>query len=103
MARKDRATECVLGKVSIAERAGASGFDKRCTEYTRKVGELGLEYEPFSAFSTDNSNATIRTFLRYMGLAERRPTGGKWVDIFGFEHDTPSAVAPGWDRVFDLD
>ncbi|MEM1232567.1 MAG: hypothetical protein AAGH70_00445 [Pseudomonadota bacterium] len=93
----------MVESVEIARGPDVCGLDEKFTEYTRKVGELGLEYEPISVFSTDNSNATVHTILRCMGLPEERPTGGNWVDIFGNEWDVANIPSPGWGNIFDLD
>ena len=92
----------MVDSIVIAEGPEFCGLDEKFTQYTRKVGLLGLEYEPISMFSTDNSNATIRTILHHMKLPEQRPDGGRWVDIFGITWDQPAAFAPGWGNIFDL-
>ena len=45
----------------------------------------------------------VRTVLHYMGLPEIKPGGGKWVDVFGFEHEMASYPAPGLGNIFKLD
>lgn len=47
--------------------------------------------------------AMVRTVLHYMGLPEIKPGGGKWVDVFGFEHEMASYPAPGFGNIFKLD
>ena len=92
----------MVDSIVIAEGPDFCGLDEKFSKYTREIAELGLEYEPISLLSTDNSNATIRTILHYMDLPERRPDGGRWVDTFGFEWDQPAAFAPGWGHIFNL-
>ncbi len=92
----------MVDSVKIAEGDEFCGLDEKFSETTAKIGRLGLKYEPISMLSTDNSNATVRTILHHMDLPEERPGGGKWVDVFGFEHDAHSAFAPGWGHIFDI-
>lgn len=86
----------------IAEGPDYCGLDEKFTETIIKVDALELEYNAISVTRTDNSNGTVRTILRHMGLPERKPDGGRWVDMFGFEHDAGTNPAPGWEEVFDF-
>lgn len=93
----------MVDSVTVAEGEEYCGLDEKFTHITRKIGELGLIYDPVNAIQIDNSNATARTILHEMGLPEVRPDGGKWTDIFGFEHEQGTNPAPGWGRIFDLE
>lgn len=92
----------MVDSVLIAEGPNYCGLDEKFTETIKKIAALGLEYNAISATRTDNSNGTVRTILRHMGLPERKPDGGRWVDMFGFEHDMGTNPAPGWEEVFDI-
>ena len=93
----------MVDSVTVAEGPEYCGLDAKFTDLTRKVGELGRLYDPANAIRTDNSNAMVRTVLHYMGLPEIKPGGGKWVDVFGFEHEMASYPAPGFGNIFKLD
>lgn len=93
----------MVDSVTVAEGPEYCGLDGKFTDLTRKVGELGQLYDPANAIRTDNSNAMVRTVLHYMELPEIKPGGGKWVDVFGIEHEIAKNHAPGFGNIFELD
>lgn len=92
----------MVDSILIAEGPEYCGLDEKFTDTIKKIGALGLEYNAISLVRTDNSNGTVRTILHHMGLPERKPTGGLWVDVFGVEHDMGTYPAPGWEEIFDI-